>query len=281
MLNLFIFDVGHGFCAYAIGPNGTNTLFDCGHDDESGFRPSEYLPRVGVGVVNRFVLGNYDSDHVSDLSELCQKVSIETFIRNRSITPEELKSIKLQTGPLSGGMERTLTMHRDWICPPTPKDYAGVNLATFFNEYPKFTDTNNLSLVTFLEYAGMTIIFPGDLEKAGWNELLKNPEFRAWLAKVNIFIASHHGRESGYCEDVFDYCTPDVFIISDKNKIYDSQENIYAKHAGGILWNRDERRYVLTTRCDGTMLINKQPEQGFHVTVGVDSHLKRRAAAGW
>jgi len=54
-----------------------------------------------------------------------------------------------------------------------PNDYAGVELLTFYNNYPKFTDTNNLSVVSFLKYAGMSIVIPGDLETSGWMQLLE------------------------------------------------------------------------------------------------------------
>jgi beta-lactamase superfamily II metal-dependent hydrolase len=45
-------------------------------------------------------------------------------------------------------------------------------------------------------------MFTGDLEKAGLAELLKNPDFRQALQATNVYIASHHGRESGCSEEV-------------------------------------------------------------------------------
>lgn len=39
--------------------------------------------------------------------------------------------------------------------------------------------------------------------------MLKNADFRQRLAEVNVFVASHHGRENGYCEEVFQYCKPE------------------------------------------------------------------------
>jgi beta-lactamase superfamily II metal-dependent hydrolase len=270
MLSFTIFDVGHGFCAYAVGPNGTNTLFDCGHDDEIGFRPSQYLPNKGVRIINRMVVSNYDTDHVSDFANLRRIVGIKTFFRNRTISPDQLRRLKLQGGPLSSGVEAVLQMHAGWKYPPVPADYGGVELSTYCNSYPTFTDTNNLSVVSFLEYAGLCIVYPGDLETAGWQELLKDAAFRTHLGRVDVFIASHHGRKNGYCEDVFLYCTPELILISDKGMLYESQENIYAKHARGITWNGDaqQKRFVLTTRCDGNMTLTKEPNHGFHITVG-------------
>jgi|GEM_PF-715376 hypothetical protein len=65
---------------------------------------------------------------------------------------------------------------------------------------------NNLSLVTFVKCGHHKIIFPGDMETEGWRRLLQNPEFVHELNGVNLFVASHHGRENGYCEEVLDLC---------------------------------------------------------------------------
>jgi len=45
-------------------------LFDCRHDDQTGFRPSRYLMRRGVTGVEHLVISHYDQDHLSDLPNL-------------------------------------------------------------------------------------------------------------------------------------------------------------------------------------------------------------------
>lgn len=105
-----------------------------------------------------------------------------------------------------------------------------------------------------------SIVLPGDLEKAGWEKLLENKTFRDNLGRVNIFVASHHGRESGYCTEVFEYCDPAIVIISDESKQYETQETNYTQYARGITWNQTEVRKVLTTRSDGKLTIT--PRQG-------------------
>ena len=100
-----------------------------------------------------------------------------------------------------------------------------------------------------------TFLIPGDLEKAGWAKLLERADFRAALAPVDVFIASHHGRESGYCKEVFDYATGvEVFVFSDSSISYATQEmaTVYGNHASGVMFN-DQLRKVLTTRNDGPL----------------------------
>ena len=77
-------------------------------------------------------------------------------------------------------------------------DY-GIEKSFFYHSPTQFTDTNNLSAVTFIRHNGCRIMFPGDLECAGWKEFLKNTSFIDCLRKTSILIASHHGREGGYC----------------------------------------------------------------------------------
>lgn len=264
-----IFDVSHGFCAYLIADNGNVMLFDCGHNQETGFRPSNWLPAHGCTGIEHLIIQNFDQDHVSDLPNVLAKLPITRFFRNQSFTPQQLSAIKLKSGPLTAPMQAAITMHQTYIHPVvTPPPFPNIDFQIFYNPYPTFTDTNNLSLVSFVIYDGMGIIFPGDLEKAGWIELLKNASFRTYLGRTNIFIASHHGRTSGYCADVFKYCHPDIVLISDKEIIHDTQEQDYSTHASGILWNGGpDKRFVLTTRKDGMITIMKTIGAGYHITV--------------
>jgi beta-lactamase superfamily II metal-dependent hydrolase len=154
---------------------------------------------------------------------------------------------------------------------------------TFFTAYwnqfgflpPGFDDENNLSLVVFVRCGSHKFVFPGDMERAGWLALLRNPYFVAELRTVSVFVTSHHGRENGYCEEVMDLC-PNIqlVVISDKAKGYQSQETTdrYRARARGIIYNGDYRR-VLTTRRDGHMCFTMP-------SIGLGSvHLGTAAAA--
>jgi beta-lactamase superfamily II metal-dependent hydrolase len=125
------------------------------------------------------------------------------------------------------------------------------------NSYSEFSDTNNISLVTFIERGSTKLIIPGDLEQDGWEALLGRQDFVTELADVNVFVASHHGRESGYCEDVFNVCSPHVIVFSDSEIVHGTQEmsQTYAQHASGVQFN-GETRYVLSTRNDGSITWN-------------------------
>lgn len=264
-----IFDVAHGFCALLIADNNNLMLFDAGHNDETGFRPSSHLKAMRCTGIERFFITNYDNDHVSDLPNIRSLFPISILHCNKTVSPELLRGLKLEGGPISSGLDSMIDMVATYTHPvPTPPEFPNIEWAVFHNDYPTFTDTNNLSLVTFIHFDGMGIVIPGDLEKAGWLALLKNASFRDHLARVTIFIASHHGRENGYCEEVFALCKPSIVIISDDEIQYDTQDVDYSKHAYGIPFNGSaEKRYVLTTRSDGMITIDKSVGSGFHITI--------------
>lgn len=77
-------------------------------------------------------------------------------------------------------------------------------------------------------------------------------------------MAAHHGRESGYCDEVFEYCKPKLVIVSDEPIKYPTQQTSerYYRHASGYqVYSEARRRYemrsVLTTRNDGRISISQ------------------------
>ncbi|MDP8213432.1 MAG: hypothetical protein P9X22_09145 [Candidatus Zapsychrus exili] len=84
-MEIKIFDVSHGFCAYLIADNGNVMLFDCGHNEGAKFYPSEYLIKNGCKGIEQLIIQNFDQDHVSDLPNLRKALPIKTFSCNRSL----------------------------------------------------------------------------------------------------------------------------------------------------------------------------------------------------
>lgn len=254
-MNFTIHDVGHGFCASLIHQNGNVMLWDCGNNDQN--RPSVFLPSQGINHVDYFFVTNYDEDHISDLPSLRNNLKIRSMYRNKTISADQLRTLKLESGPITNAMESLLNMIENYTGGPLnpAPEFPGVSFKNFCNGFGEdFDDTNNISQVTCIECGDTTFVLPGDLEKVGWEKLLEGQSFRDWLGKVDVFVASHHGRKNGYCQEVFEYCIPDVIIFSDSNVRYATQEmaDIYANHANGIDFN-GETRYVLSTRKDSSL----------------------------
>jgi len=257
-----ILDVEHGFCAAIQSPSGRLMLVDCGHNSTTGWRPSTWLRSAGLGVDN-LTITNVDEDHVSDLPNLVPYVS--TFKTNWHLTPEWIERAKRPVGP-GPGVRALIGMMRASPGDAAPIDW-GMEIERFCHPTSLFGDENSLSLVTFIRYLGIGIVFAGDLTREGWRQFLTDPAFVRWLQRTNIFVASHHGRRDGYCREVFGHglCTPEVVVVSDKPIIHDTQDVDYGPHALGIPWNQTDRRYVLSTRKDGSLTITPQGPAGFYI----------------
>ena len=251
-----IHDVGHGFCASVVAENGNTLLFDCGHGEN--FHPSLDLPRRGWRGVEYLFITNFDEDHISDLPQVLDRLPVDWVYRNPTISAPALRAIKLQSGPISPAMDALLelmaSLDREGegggALPPIP----GVSFRTYWNEFPGFVDTNNLSLVVAVDIGPLHVLIPGDLEASGWRSLLRRTDFQADLRRINLLIASHHGRESGYCAEVFEHCYPDLIVFSDSPVVHASQEmaTTYRSHASGAEFGGEMRR-VVSTRKDHEM----------------------------
>lgn len=251
-----ILNVEHGFCAYAVGSDGGVFLFDCGHGPAN--RPSTYLPARRITSVRRLFVTNYDEDHISDLLAVRGHLDVQSLTRNASLNSAQIRSLK--TPPISPAMTELLSMVDSWTGALSPEQIepAGLRVWFFHNDYPSFTDTNNLSLLTFLDVGHVSFALGGDLERSGWLKVLEEPHVQGLLKRVNVFVASHHGRESGYCREVFDYCSPRLIVMSDGPIQYGTQlmASTYAQHASGEMFNTgsgQELRKVVTTRKDGNI----------------------------
>lgn len=251
-----MFDVEHGFCALVTTDEERLILIECGHNASTGFTPTKYLQKQGIRSLDALWISNFDEDHISDLANLHAKIAIGSLWKNGSVSAAILETIKNKSGPISENMEALLNMMRDYIVPSTVRETKQHDEHILFNSFPSFTDTNNLSALYFLFYRDVRIAYGGDLETAGWESLLDKAECREYLRDVNIFIATHHGRTSGYCPKVFEYCRPEVVLISDKEIVHETQKQDYHRHASGIRI-AGKTRHVLTTRNDGRIGIKQ------------------------
>ena len=167
---LRIWDVEHGACAMLThnlyGQDGRLAMIDSGHTAE--WRPSTWL-KYGLkrAKLDYLFITNPDQDHMSDLQGLWDEgIEVTTLIRNPSYTSAEIHAIKLLSGPVTNDAQRYVACCAAYNQPaPEPFDgyMGGITCSLFWNSYPTFINTNDLSLVVFIKYANFKILFPGDL----------------------------------------------------------------------------------------------------------------------
>lgn len=276
-MRLTIFDVEHGACALVQSPgNGRIALIDCGTNSTTGWSPAHYIRNtLNRDSVEYLLITNADQDHYANLAALSGSIEIDTFTKNPSLDAEAFEAIKLESGPLSSDARAYQALLRSHVHPVTTPFDSGmgqITLRTFYNNYPRFTDTNNLSMVAFIQYAGFKILFPGDLEKEGWLALLSDPDFSRELRATTILVASHHGRESGYCAEVFENWGPRAVVVSDKPIVHATQnvpqyQNCLSGDGINVV-GQPRKRHVLTTRKDGRITFEVDAAGNYTVYTG-------------
>jgi hypothetical protein len=91
-----------------------------------------------------------------------------------------------------------------------------------------------------------------------WRLHLQNKAVQYWLRETNLFVASHHGRVSGYLDKLFEFLSPKLIVISDKEQTKGRtvvQRAPYRDHARGVKMPDGSFRKVLTTRGDGRIRV--------------------------
>ena len=256
MMDIHVFDVEHGGCTAVIAPSQELLLIGCGHNASTGWRPSDWVDANNLEITN-LTIENFDEDHVSDLPSLYQHCMIRSLSTNWHITPEWLRKSKAENG-MGSGIQTIITMMERFTGPDFATNWGGMSVQRFCHPPSLFNDVNSLSVVTFVRNGSVTMVFPGDTTRQAWQAFLGDAAFCLWLQDTNLFVASHHGRQDGYCPDVFGICKPVMIIVSDSSIQYDTQHVDYTQHATGLRWHAGSTRYVLTTRNDGAISIQEQ-----------------------
>lgn len=231
---IHIFDVEHGACNVIDTPNNKILMIDCGHNSSTRWRPSSWIVQNRLSITN-LTIANIDEDHVSDLPNIAKICKPQTLKTNWHLTADWVEKKKKENGGIGSGVAQLIDYMRNvFTCEGITIDY-GLERVRFCHSPSQFDDFNNLSMVNFYFYGGIGIVFPGDLQKEGWEKFLQNSNFRECLKKTHILVASHHGRIDGYCEKIFDYCSPHIVTISDKAIEHETQlHDEYSEHASGI-----------------------------------------------
>lgn len=266
MLDVIIFNVEHGQSIFFYPRNDpTHGMFvDCGNTEI--FNPIDYLINLGLVPKNasgrhqigQLVITNYDHDHFSGLPYLLSKAHVSSVRLAENLSSQELVAMKEEN---TDALKKVCHLKDTYIYPNTSNPPYTVTTHTLTKDCfsDGECDTNNLSQVVFVAYGGSVICISGDVEGPAWEQLLARPGFQASLRATDIFVAAHHGRESGYAEEVFSHCSPEVVVLSDKRMVHGTQEGMtttYANHVSGNGVRLTQPRTltprkVLTTRNDG------------------------------
>jgi len=260
-MDLRFYDVEHGDCCLLLSQKNEAILVDCGYNPTTKFRPSESLAKQGFGTrrkLHHLILTHPDQDHLADLPGVIEKLNPANVWQHPQLSLRTISELKVT---LSKAQEAYLSRKKtaSELQPiEVSKKFQTVELRQFYLPIGSVRDVNDLSLVTFITEGKFTVCFPGDLTARGWRLHLQNKAFQYMLRETNLFLASHHGRPTGYYEPVYEFLFPKLIVISDKEQIKGRKITKmvpYRNHAYGVKINDGSFRKVLTTRGDGRIRI--------------------------
>ena len=264
-----LWDVEHGVSIWVVTPNGQNHWLDLGKTPD--FSPTQYVAKTHkVKNIDYLLISHPDRDHIEDLPNLVQFLKYPRVLcRNNSLPDRKFSG--------SEDTEYKKIMHnlnKRYIAPvsknecPTNPNYNGdIEYRQHYLRYGNFSDGsklegNNTSIVTFMLYQEVLFVYPGDIEPKGWNELWKqnNQDLSNFIApaKVKILVAPHHGRKSGYSEEMMDVIEPNIVFISDIWGDSETHPSYYSRPSGFKMPNGQSIKY-LSTKTKGGILctVNK------------------------
>ncbi len=155
---------------------------------------------------------------------------------------------------MRNGIRQLVKMATLYTLPSDPIDYGNFESEFYFNPPKSFDDENNLSALLVLKIYGHKVLFTGDMERAGFDAILKRREVLNAVSDASILIAPHHGRECSVHPRFLALANPFWTVISDKGYTYATQEtnHSYRQYSRGGSFRGEDRR-VLTTRKDGNI----------------------------
>lgn len=284
-LEIVFWDVQHGCAAFIRTPNGLHIVQDLGTGSYGGdeeFSPLLHLKsKYKVERLDEVIISHPHKDHIQDIMNF-EGLNPRVLTRPKHLSREDImKNVIEEDKEL---FEKYLEISDrynqpvvDSQNPNLPANNGGVEIKTFIPSKCATSNINNHSVVTVLSYANSKVILSGDNEPASWKELLEKDDFKTAIAKADILFAPHHGRDSGFCSEIFECFKPYLTVISDGRFCDSSATDRYGKVSQGwTVHNREngtsEKRNCVTTRSDNVIVvklgINPDSKPYIHVSTG-------------
>ena len=202
-LRVTFFDVGQGDAALIQAEDGATILIDGGPHSDSALTP---LRAAGVGLIDLMLVTHAHSDHVKGIPAVIRVADItEAILPPDSSDTDYIDEI---TKALAGRRARE-TKALDGQIYKVGK-YLTVRILAPDSGQKETDDPNNLAVVALVEYKGLQILFPGDIESAAEQDLISDGQ----ATKVDILKVPHHGsRDAGYYR-FLKAVDPEVAVIS-------------------------------------------------------------------
>lgn len=226
-LHITMLDVGQGDCIYIEGPSGKNYLVDGGSSDVKQigkYRIEPYLKSQGVGHLDYVFVSHGDIDHCNGIMEMLGRQDMGVKIRNLVLPANygndeylaELAKRALEQGVevLCMGAGQEIVEGALVIRCIQPAESVVVDEK--YRPRQESLSGNAGSMVLSLEFDVFRMLFTGDVEGEGEEQLVKNLEAdkeNEWDS-YDVLKVSHHGSKNSSTEAFLKQVYPKLALIS-------------------------------------------------------------------
>lgn len=226
-------DVGQGDCA-VIRSGARTIMIDGGSSDNSSvgkYVISQYLKYSGISRVDYCFVTHPDSDHMNGIVELVQKMDVPkrgsvkrsgnvrrsykgSIIIGQLILPDVSELDEEFADLISLAEERQIEMVRINSQMKFVSDSDCVFECLNPSESINYESANSASIVLLMRSGDLSILFAGDVENEGEDEVISELRKRG-VRDVTIYKAAHHGSSNGTnSKELVELLRPKVTIIS-------------------------------------------------------------------
>ncbi|MEG1132639.1 MAG: MBL fold metallo-hydrolase, partial [Romboutsia sp.] len=196
-------NVGQGESIYIEFPDGTDALIDAGKSNY-GDTVVNYLKSQESNMDLEYLIATHpDADHIGGMQDVFKDLNVQNFIypmdtKNGSNTWQNVISLANSEGCT--------------IKDSTPGSTFDIGGATMkFVQSPKdFTDNNDDSVVTYLDYENTEFLFVGDIEAEAESDMVNN----GLVPDVDFMSVPHHGSRGSSTQAFLNKAKPEYAVVS-------------------------------------------------------------------
>ena len=228
-------DVGQGDSVVIRNANGNVYISDCGSSSVSNvgkYRLVPFLKYKGYGRIKGIFISHMDNDHMNGIVELLEMAPQERIEIAYLFLPESVLVIEEDREDVEE-LVKLAKQNKTEVVYLKQGDKIVDGKMQFYCLYPKSgakeKDRNNQSLVMLMQYRDFDMLFTGDVEKNGEEEMMekgkqesekKVMESIEW-GSIEVLKVAHHGSSGSSSEAFLEWIQPKLSLIScGKNNSY-------------------------------------------------------------
>jgi len=261
-LTIHFIDVGQADSTFIELPNGEEILIDTGNTGDAE-TIINYLESLNTDTIEYLILTHPHEDHIGSAKKI-----IESFHIGKIYVPDVSADTTLYKNTMAAIESNNI---------PVVKVKAGLNIIDELNlqfevlapQSMYYSEMNEYSIVTKLDYLDTSFLFTGDAESVSELEMIRS----GYDLDSDLLKVGHHGGRTSSSKDFIQAVTPEYSIISsgkDNPYGHPHKETLgRLSSVGSKIYRTDELGTIIAI-SDGQniSIINAPPVATNHYTTG-------------